>query len=281
MNTAPTDINDAASPERISLWMVLKDLSFVSWLFAAIVGAPSILSLVQIVFIEYRPTELLQWILDGYEDLLDVLTGFLAPLAAVVIDLVRDWLEVPLVLQDHWQSLFVLLSIFISANTRSLLDDNYPKTASVFLPIMIIAVLAGSWAAGVIPADGVWWLQGLAVGLPVLILFLGMTLAYAIASVAFGLDTTYRKPLHSYVLRGIFIGVSAFLIAGAIDLTGLIDSHAGIFTLFTGMAIYGLYWLRAGLVDSDLPEVRFGLRLVGGFAFAALIVLLDIVYAAI
>ena len=248
-----------------------------SWFFAAVIGAPSILSLIQVVFIDFTLTDLIQWLLDGYNDLLSVLSILLTPLGRLLIDFIGGLVDVPIELAQHWQPLFVLLAIFISSNTRALFDDGYPKPALIFIMFMVPAALIGAWLAGAVPADSPWWLQGLAVGLPVMLLFTGMFLSYAVSSFALKFRRPYRKPLMAYLFRGARLAIAAYLIAALISATGLIDTHAGILTLFVGLAVYGAYWLRAGFVENDLPEIRFGLRLVGGFIFAMIIIALDIV----
>ncbi|MEM6410345.1 MAG: hypothetical protein AAF683_02265 [Pseudomonadota bacterium] len=275
MSIEPQQPETEAMQDELTVWTAAKDLGFISWLFAAVVGAPSVLSLTQIVFVDFSPTELLQWLLDGYNDLLSVLTAILSPIATVAVAFIEGIIEVPLELSRHWQPLFVLLVIFISSNTRALLDDGYPKPAIVFAITMVIAAFGGALSAGVIPPEGPWWLQGMAVGVPVLAMFTGMFVAYGIAAAALDFNQPYRKPLLAYLKRGVVLGLAAFVVAGTISLTGLIDTHAGLLTLFIGMAVYGAYWLRAGFADGDVPEIRFGLRLVGGFVFAIVIVALD------
>lgn len=263
------------APEALTFWQAIKDLGFISWLFATIVGAPSIVSLVQTVFIDVQFTALLQWLIDGYNQLLLTITVILNPLAARVLSLAEELLNIPLELQRHWQPLFVLLAIFISSNTRSLIDDGYMKPAIVFAPVMLVFALAGAWTAGVVPASAIWWMQGVAVSVPIFLLFVGMFISYQVAWMIFGFSQPYRKPLLSYLKRGLTLALAAFFIAAVMSSTSLIDAHSGLLTLFLGMAVYGSFWIREGFSQNDIPEIRFGLRLVGGFVFAVALLGLD------
>ena len=275
MDDLKTVLLEDDGAQRLTLLQAVKDLGFVFWLFTALVGAPSIVSLMQTVFLDFQLSSLVQWVIDGYRQLLGVIAGALNPLANLVLGAFNGLLSVELKLQDHWQPLFIVLSLFISANTRSLWDDGYKKPAIVFVATMAVFTLIGTWIAGVIQPDAAWWRQGIAAGAPVLCLFLGLTLAYAIASVAFDFTQPYRKPLSSYVRRGFGLGAAAFIAGSALSVSRLIDGHAGLLVLFTGLFLYGLYWLREGFREREIPEVRFGLRVVGGFLFAMLVVGID------
>ncbi|MEM6535988.1 MAG: hypothetical protein AAF613_10145 [Pseudomonadota bacterium] len=275
MENPETVLLEDEHAERLTLLQAAKDLGFVFWLFTAFIGAPSIVSLMQTVFIDFQLSSLFQWVVDGYRQLLGVIASVLNPVANVLLNSFNGLLNLELTLQDHWQPLFVVLTLFISANTRSLWDDGYKKPAIVFVATMAVFTLLGAWIAGLIQPDAVWWLQGLAAGMPVLCLFMGMTLAYAISFFAFGFSQPYRKPLWSYVRRGFGLGASAFVLGAALSLSNLIQGHAGLLVLFSGLFFYGLYWVREGFRDKDIPEVRFGLRVVGGFLFAIIVTGID------
>lgn len=261
--------------KALTLGQALRDLGFMFWLFTAVVGAPSIVSLMQTVFVDFKLTELLQWLVDGYRDLLNIVGATLEPLANGLLAGFSGLFDVDLTLQKHWQPLFIVLGIFISTNTRTLWDDGYRKPAITFVLVMICFTLIGSWISGVIAPNADWWLQGLAAGAPVLCLFLGLTLAYWLADLMFGFAQPYRKPLWHYPKRGAVLAIAAFALAALIAILPTGRSHAGLLVLFSGLFLYGLYWTYAGFRDRDVPEVRFGLRVVGGFLFASLVLAID------
>lgn len=69
----------------------------------------------------------------------------------------------------------------------------------------------------------------------------------------------------------------AFLIAGLLSLFNSVRAHAGVLVLFSGMFLYGAYWVFDGFRTREVPEVRFGLRVVGGFLFAFVLLVLDLI----
>ncbi|MAK60146.1 MAG: hypothetical protein CMK09_04130 [Ponticaulis sp.] len=263
--------------EDLTLWGAIRDLGFIFWLFTFVIGAPSILSLIQTVFVDFRFVDLLQWIIDGYSQLLDTLASVLEPIAIALFRQMKSLFGFDLSLRPHWQPLFIVLSIFISANTRSLWNDGYRETTFLFAFFMVIAALLGSWIAGVIPSNAVWWMQGLAAAAPTFLLFVGMWVAYGLASLIFTFPEGYRKPLASYLLRGCMLGISAFILAAVISFVRPTNTHSGVLVLFSGMFLYGAFWVFEGFRTRDVPEVRFGLRVVGGFLFAIVFLGLNLI----
>lgn len=265
------------SQQELTLLSALNDIGFVSWLFAAVVGGPSVLSLVQYTFVDLQFTVFIQWIVDGYNELLKILGAVFEPTLHWIIGSIERIFGLDLELQPYWRPLFVLLLIFVSANTRTLLGDGYRWTAAVFVVVTGIATLFGCAGAALISSKDTWWLQGTAAALPILALFLGLVAAYAVSSLVFGFSQPYRKPLTSYAARGFSLALAAFVLAAGISFLFSDRFPAGVFTVYCGMLLYGLYWLLRGFVDEDAPEVRFGLRMIGGYAFAALVVGIDLI----
>lgn len=94
---------------------VLKHLFAAPTIFAAIVGAPSILLLLEIV-LERDVLLLLHWIVDSYERLMTVLTAltswFVVPLTLTI----NAIFSADLHLGEQWRPFFVLLLIFVLPN---------------------------------------------------------------------------------------------------------------------------------------------------------------------
>lgn len=258
--------------ETLTLFGAVRDLGFIFWLFAACVGAPSIISLVQTIFVDFRLLNLLQWILDGYRDILDILASTLEPIALSLFDQISNVVALDLDLLPHWQPLFIILTMFISANSRTLWADGYRKTMFVFITCMVTFALVGSWIAGLVSPQAAWWWQGLAAAAPVFCLFIGMTISYTIAWLCYGFSRPYRKPLYRYMLRGSILAAIAFILASCFSAFNILKAHSGLTVLLAGLFVYGLYWTREGFKDADIPEVRFGLRLTGGFLFAIIVI---------
>ena len=272
-------IVDSIDGGKLTLFGAAKDLGFFFWLFSAVVGAPSVLSLFKTVFVDLSFSRFLETLIAGYRELLDTIAGLLEPIATAVIHRFGTWLDFELELQPHWQPLFVLISIFITANIRTLWNDGYAKTTILFGAVMVLFALIGSWIAGIIAPQAPWWAQGVAASAPIFALFFGLFFSYAMATVLFGFHQPYRKPLASYLARGVFLASLGFVLAATISLTRLIDAHAGLLVLFSGMFLYGLYWMIYGFRKNEVSEIRFGLRMIGGFIFAICVITVETVLA--
>ena len=153
-------IVDSIDGGKLTLFGAAKDLGFFFWLFSAVVGAPSVLSLFKTVFVDLSFSGFLETLIAGYRELLDTIAGLLEPIATAVIHRFGTWLDFELELQPHWQPLFVLISIFITANIRTLWNDGYAKTTILFGAVMVLFALIGSWIAGIIAPQAPWWAQG-------------------------------------------------------------------------------------------------------------------------
>lgn len=272
---------DKAAPAReadrpITFFGALRDLGFVSWLFVALVGAPSVVTLAQTLSDGLTLSDALQWLIDSYNQLLAALAVIVAPLVRGVAHLFVNLFGLDLEIHPHWRPLFVLAAIFVSANARTLWGDKKRQTAIAFVLVAVLMVLAASVVAGLTPPNAPWWAQGLTAAQFVVFIFAGFVVSYSIASVFFGFSQPYRKPLIAYARRGLFFGLAAFAIAAAISLSPYgAGGRAGVATIFGGLCAYGLYWIYYGFRHRDRPEIRFGLRVVGGFIFALLIILID------
>lgn len=261
--------------EKVTIGSAIRDLGFVSGLFMALVGAPSVISLTQTLLTDFRLSTLLQWIIDGYNDLLKTLSLGLEPVLRAVLEAARDLLALDVTLHPYWRPLFVLALIFISANTRTLWGDGKRAAAVIFAAFCALSALIGSVIAGAVPAEAAAWEHAATAALFVFLLFFGMFGAYALATPLFDFRQPYRKPLRAYLRRGIVFGAAAFAAAYALSLLDFAIQRSGLLTIFAGMLLYGAYWLYYGWREADAPEIRFGLRLVGGFVFAGAIIALD------
>lgn len=260
---------------RATLALAFRDLGFVGGIFISLIGGPSVITLLQAVLADFRLSAILQWLIDGYNDLLSVLTLGLEPLLAGVLAQLGALFPFDVDLEPHWRPLFVLALIFISANTRTIWGDGYRGPAVLYAVFAAVCTLIGSVVAGVVPSGADAVLHGGVAALFVLLHFFGLFLAYALATVAFDFTAPYRQPLGRYLLRDAVLAMIAFIAAVALSVGGAPVERPGLTAVFMGMFVYGVYWLSYGLLQDVFPEVRFGLRLVGGFVFAFGVIALD------
>lgn len=151
--------------ERLTLSEMLKDLGFFYTLFAFLVGAPSWLSILQMVFVEYRLVDALQWILDGYNEILATLGAVIEPPLLPLIRWINAQWTLDLTLAPHWRPVFVLLMIALGGLARIALRDR-SVGGLVFAIVVTLFALTVALATGFVPvALGVirWLLLALAI----------------------------------------------------------------------------------------------------------------------
>lgn len=110
---------ETQAPEQITLGDAIKDLGWFSWLFAIVVAGPSILSILQAVFVEHRLIAAFQWIVDGYNAIVSVLGAVIEPLVQPLINWLNEQLDWRLTLHPFWRPAFVLGMIGVGAKFRA------------------------------------------------------------------------------------------------------------------------------------------------------------------
>lgn len=247
--------------ERLTLTEAIADLGWFSWIFAIIVAGPSVLALSQAVFINHRLSDALQWIVDGYNGIADVLGSAVEPLIRPAIDWINAQFDWSLTLQPQWRPLFVLTMIFVAGVVRSNWRNDQ-KTLAIKLAIALtIGALAGSLAAGVAPENKSWWIQGLmGAAAPALVIF-----AAAIAN-KFDLESL------SYPL---IIGAMCFVLTALLSLAPALASTAAIASVGLVVMLAGVAILITGLVTGERHAGRMGLTVLGGFITAGMVLAAD------
>jgi hypothetical protein len=269
-----------ARPDNLTLSRALKDFGYFYAVFNALVNGPSLLALFQMVFVEYRFVDALQWIVDGYNDITSVIVSVLEPPLWPVIAWLNSAFDWRLELHPHWRPLFLLISMFVAGWVRSAWRSRARADAVLFGVAGAFGALIGAVIAGLIPLSAGPQGQALAAGAP--ILAMGLLVALPVMRLA---PSKQAKPDHPAVIAIMFAVAFAFFLA----LAGMAFIFAGFLTLaissgagIAGLALWlfvvgsGALWL--GLLGSDrrsLIVTRFGLTLLGGFAMAALIVAAD------
>jgi hypothetical protein len=284
---------------RLTLKQALDDLGWFWAIFTSLVNAPSILSLLQMVFLEHRLIDALQWIVDGYNDIAAQLGAWCEP----VLQPVWDWLNTTfgwsLSLMPHWRPAFILTMLLVlafvrqswrhSANVgkRGWSPTATPQAARGQIGIAAIGLgvgaLLGAVATGLIPLDGRWWVQGLAAGMPILITFAA---AEIIETVLRNLDFAGRKRRRAMGLSpwsfdtlmlqaGLVLGALAFGLGAAISFIPYVAAGAGLLSLGALVFAAGAMTLLQGLSKGDRMWSRVGLTVLGGFVVAGIILAAD------
>jgi len=272
-----------AGQKRLTLREAWDDLGWFYVTFSSIVGGPSVLALIQMIFVEHRLIDALQWIVDGYNDITANLSAYVEPLLAPVIAWLSRTFDWPIELLPHWRPVFLLLLIFVSANVRR--GGIVAFVNWVSPPVLIIAALIGATIAGCIPLDSSWIGQGLIAMAPITAVFIGMTVVMIAYSAVRSHQSTRSlpraavrkaRPLRASVgLLAIIGTVSgfAFLLGAAASLAPI--AGAGIVALCAVVVALGGFLVVAGFTTNNIHDIRTALIILGGFFTATLIVAAD------
>ncbi|MGQ0532812.1 MAG: hypothetical protein ACT4OF_09015 [Caulobacteraceae bacterium] len=273
---------EALLAEPVTLGAALKELGWFWGLFAFALGAPSLLSIFQMVFLEHRLIEALQEIVDAYNRMLAYLSAYIEPLLHQLI----AWMfTVPVELHAHWRPLFVLMMLHETADARNMWRFGAQAAAIArWLPGSIGAFI-GAFLAGLAPLDGPWWAQGLIVAAPLA----GPTVIRGL--LAMGQQSFL--PMAFVTLLTFAIGAAVSFIPGlprgaGILVMALLLLFNAITTFTRGLAKREFGRLPDGTLVSgkairmrSLSDLWFSLALLGGFLAAALILVADYVLKAL
>ncbi len=264
-------MSDAAKPERLTLGEALKDFGFFSMLFAVVVSGPSVLSLLQSVFVDHKLVDALQWIVDGYDRITAVLGAIAEPLVQPVIDWLNALLGWDLTVQPYWKPIFLLCMIPVVSGSRAAVRGRMLALAAMEGVAKAVAVLFGSMLAAAMPATGAWWLLGFAAATP----FLAMAMATFLVYLAVRRSPQFASDGSVSIGSGI-IGVLVFVAAAAMSFFMDLPGAAVVFGVVVGIGWMGLNALLAYLAVEPKPVfLRIAFLNLGGFFAAGLILAAD------
>lgn len=278
-------MDEAARKPSIPFRTALSDLGFFYSLFTLIVSGPSVLSLLQTVFVEHRLVDALQWIVDGYDSIAAVVGGVLEPLLAPAVAWIERIFGWELTLQAYWRPLFVLIVMFVVGWSRTAWRTGALASATAFFVLGVLGAFVGAAVAGLVPPSvPARALPGIVAAAPLFIVgvFVAAPLAAMDGALEKGTDPGFVVATGLYCLVAMAIAWIGFLAATAWAMTGM-RSGAGVLGLGTTIVAIGLYAfvMATGPNRYALNAARLGLVLLGGFFTAALIVLADTVLKAL
>jgi hypothetical protein len=112
-------MTDEAKPEKLTLAEALKDLGWFPLAFAVVVGGPSVLTILQELFVNHKLVPALQWIVDGYQRIMAALGAVVEPWVQPAIDWVNARFGWQLVLDPVWRPLFALTMVIAMGDART------------------------------------------------------------------------------------------------------------------------------------------------------------------
>lgn len=258
---------------RLTFGEALRDLGWLPSLFSTIVGGPSILALLQMVF-EHRLTDALQWIVDGYNDITAKLGAVIEPLVRPMIELLNAIFDLNLDLQPHWRPVFLLGMVFVSGFVRGGWKAD-PVAGVFFGVLMSFAAFVAALGVGLLSLDGGWATQGWIAGLP----FGAVTFALALP-ICLSMPDRTGKPsavfgaITALVVTAFVTGLSFALGAGLTFVPGL-SRGAGLVALGSAIVIFAIVGMAQSFPTNDLVGVRGPLIMLGGFFTAGIILAAD------
>lgn len=257
---------DEAKPENLTLWGALKDLGWLPLAFTVIVGAPSILAILESVFVNHQLAPALQWIVDGYNRVMAVVGAVVEPLVQPAIDWVNARLNWSLTLDPVWRPAFALGMVFALAYMRTGLREGSVGdalvSAALTLGFLTAALLTGLLAAG--PG---WLAQGAVAAVPVAMC--GLVLAALDAS-----SGDWRSARDAAVFFG-GLAVFSFAISAGLSFVPGLAQGGGLLVWGGLIALFGVGFALLGLSKGNRVSTRVGLTMLGGFVAAGLILVAD------
>lgn len=254
---------------------VLADLGWFSWLFAIVVAGPSVLSILQSVFVDHRLIAALQWIVDGYNTILAVLGGIFEPLVQPVVDWVNRWLGWNLHIQPYWRPLMVLCAMATVGHARALWAAGRRSFAVWFGVSATASALLGSLVAGLIPPDG---LASTFVGVaPVTILALILTILLSWETLYVGDFESLIEAIARILAAPLVVGIAIFtlgVLVIAVNPT-LNPVPVAIVSLALLILSFAILLLSTALQERRNDDARSALTILGGFVVAGLILIAD------
>lgn len=276
----------------------LGDIGAVPATLSSVIGAPSILSLLQSAYEVKGLSAPLQAILDAYNQGIESASAIIEPALTPLVSWAGRLFGSDVVLYPHWRHLFVLCMIYLLAQIRIRRSEKEAMRHWGDLPMGALFALIGCLAAGTIAPGGGWWAQGLIAAWPLSMFWFGQaaanivshefsrafsgfergkafsyTLGYVAAGSAIALGRAGRDLL--IVVPPYF--VIGFVLGALLSFVPVIGDGAGVAALALFAIIAGVHFLRIGMRQGERYMTRLGLTVLGGYGAAVAVFGIDLV----
>lgn len=276
----------------------LDDIGAVPATLSSVIGAPSILSLLQSAYEVKGLSAPFQAVLDAYNQGIESAAAIVEPALAPLVTWAGRLFGSDVVLYPHWRHLFVLCAIYLLALIRIRRTEKGAMRHWIDLPVGALFALIGCLAAGTIAPGGGWWAQGLIAAWPLSMFWFGQASANI---VGFEFSRTFagfeRGKQFSYEIGYVAAGsaialgragrdllivvppyfVFGFVLGAALSFVPVIGDGAGVAALALFAIIAGVHFLRIGMRQGERYMTRLGLTILGGYAAAAAVYGIDLV----
>lgn len=276
----------------------LDDIGAVPATLGGVIGAPSILSLLQSAYAAQGLSAPLQAIVDGYNQGVATVAAFIEPPLTLVVTGFGRLFGWDIDVHAHWRHLFVLCTIYLLAQVRIRRSEKGGLRYWVDLPVAALFALIGCLAAGTISPSGGWWAQGLIAAWPLSMFWFGQAAAnivehefartfagfergrgfsYALGYVGAGSAIALGRAGRDLLIVVPPYFVIGFALGAALSFVPMIGDGAGVAALAVFAIIAGAHFLRIGVSQGQRYLTRLGLTMLGGYAAAAIVYGIDVV----
>lgn len=276
----------------------LDDIGAVPATLGGVIGAPSIVSLLQSVYEAKSLSAPFQAIIDGYNQGIESIAAIIEPALTPLVTWIGRLFGWDVVLHAHWRHLFILCSIYLLAQIRIRRTEEGASKNWVDLPVAALFALIGCLAAGMISPNGGWWAQGLIAAWPLSMYWFGQSSAnivghefartfagfergkpfsYALGYIAAGTVISLGRAGRDLLIVVPPYFVIGFVLGAVLSFVPVIGNGAGIAALALFAIIAGVHFMRIGMREGERYLTRLGLTMLGGYAAAAVVYGMDIV----
>lgn len=276
----------------------LDDIGAVPATLSGVIGAPSIVSLLQSAYEAKGLSAPFQVIVDGYNQGIESAAAIIEPVLTPLVAWVGSLFGWDVELHAHWRHLFVLCTIYLLAQIRIRRSEKGGSWYWIDLPVATLFALIGCLAAGTISPGGGWWAQGLIAAWPLSMYWFGLASAnivshefartfsgfergkgfsYALGYVAAGSAIALGRAGRDLLIVVPPYFAIGFLLGAALSFVPVIGDGAGVAALAVFAILAGVHFLRVGASQGEPYLTRLGMTMLGGYAAAALVYGIDIV----
>ncbi|MEO1555867.1 MAG: hypothetical protein AAFS01_05515 [Pseudomonadota bacterium] len=253
-----------------------RDLGWFPKLYAGLVGAPSVLALVQMARADFKLSYLFQWIVDGYNAVMFEISAWIEPFIVPIIEHLNDILGLSLSLGAHWRPIFLVLMMLIIALARPNMRWENKWNALFIVVFGLGGAALSAISFGLLPIDSGWFVQALGAAAVITIIVMCFSLGSALRlalhrnwTAEESLFKTQREEVLNTLKMtlpfAVFLGAVMFMICGAIYAFAGIADGLAILSLAFLIGALGVLMLRG----TDDVAIKAGMTIMSGYVLAA------------
>lgn len=285
--------------QKLNLQHVLKELGVLPALYATIVGVPSIVSILQSIFIEYDFYGPFVILFKSFDDFMSLIGNLFEPLAVFISDLIAQITNFDVLVSEYWPQLWAVFLVFVIPDIRRRLII-YRSLASIarsccdLLLSLVIAIAITTFASENVPLSAfyVFFISictFMALDL-IISVFLNTTkempsgplILSILNSISMAVASALALAMYAVVIFP--IAASIFIVIGFLGTTGEGQVVLSYLVLSFLISISGLYFVLSGLfpisdeLDNKAEIAARLLNCIGGFVGVSLFLVVSIIW---